>query len=100
MEYGRLLQFAPKNLADKAPNGIDAELRRLHYDIAATEYHPAIAALTSLVPTSQILLGSDNPFNPLEHTIDRLRQLGFSDADLRAIGRENALALLPRLKFA
>jgi len=29
-----------------------------------------------------------------------MTQLGFSSADLRAIGRENALALMPRLSRA
>ncbi len=98
MIYGRILQYAPKDLTRQAPQGIDAEFQRLYYDVAATEFAPAIAALTRLVPTRQILLGSDNPFNPLEQTVTRLRQLGFSNADLRAIARDNALTLLPRLK--
>jgi predicted TIM-barrel fold metal-dependent hydrolase len=50
------------------------------------------------VPTSQILLGSDNPYVPLGDTTTGLIQLGFSAADLRAIGRENALRLLPQLR--
>ncbi|NPT61386.1 amidohydrolase family protein [Paraburkholderia sp. 5N] len=98
MMYGRMLEFPPANLAEKSPNGIEYELRRLYYDIADTAFAPAIAALTSLVPTAQILFGSDNPYAPLAETVHRMRQLGLSDADLRAIGRENALALLPRLK--
>ena len=65
---------------------------------AGTAYRPAIAALTSLVPTTQILFGSDNPFVPLADTAEGMMQLGFSADDLRQIGRENALALLPRLK--
>ena len=74
------------------------ELRRLHYDIAGTAYRPAIAALTSLVPTTQILFGSDNPFIPLAETAEGMVKLGFSAVDLQRIGRENALALLPQLK--
>jgi predicted TIM-barrel fold metal-dependent hydrolase len=96
MMYGRMIEFPPANLAEKAPKGIEYELRRLYYDIADTAFAPAIAALTSLVPTTQILFGSDNPYAPVAKTVRRMRQLGFSDADLRAIGRENALALLPR----
>jgi predicted TIM-barrel fold metal-dependent hydrolase len=98
MVLGRMHQYAPKNIAEKAPNGIDYELKRLYYDIAGTAYRPAIAALTSLVPTTQILFGSDNPFVPLAETAEGLTQLGFSEADLQRIGRDNALALLPRLK--
>jgi predicted TIM-barrel fold metal-dependent hydrolase len=96
MVYGRLLQYGPKDIATKAPNGVEYELKRLHYDIAGTAFRPAIAALTSLVPTTQILLGSDNPYIPLGETTQGMTQLGLSAADLRAIGRDNALALLPR----
>jgi predicted TIM-barrel fold metal-dependent hydrolase len=99
MMLGRMHQYAPKNVAEKAPNGIDYELKRLHYDIAGTAYRPAIAALTSLVPTTQILFGSDNPFIPLAETAEGMTQLGLSAADLQRIGRDNALALLPRLKM-
>jgi len=96
---GRLHDYAPKNIAETAPDGIDYELARLYYDIAGTAYPPAIAALTKLVPVSQILLlfGSDNPFVPLQETARRMKELGLSAAELRAIGRENALALLPNL---
>ena len=69
-----------------------------NYNIAGTAYRPAIAALTSLVPTTQILFGSDNPFVPLADTAEGVMQLDFSADDLRQIGRENALALLPPLK--
>ena len=95
--YGRLLQFAPKDLADKAPDGIDFELRRLHYDIAATTYRPAIAALRSLVPSTQILFGTDNPYAPAELTTIGMGHVGFSREELHAVGRDNALALLPGL---
>jgi predicted TIM-barrel fold metal-dependent hydrolase len=98
MVYGRMLQYGPKNIAEKAPNGVEYELRRLYYDIAGTAFRPAISALTSLVPTTQILLGSDNPYVPLGDTTKGMMQLGLTAADLRAIGRDNALALLPRLK--
>lgn len=98
MVFGRMHQYAPKNIAEKVPNGIEYELKRLHYDIAGTAYRPAIAALTSLVPTTQILFGSDNPFVPLAETTEGMLQLGFSADDLRLIGRDNALALLPRLR--
>ncbi len=98
MVLGRMHQYAPKNIAEKAPNGIDYELKRLYYDIAGTAYRPAIAALTSLVPTTHILFGSDNPYVPLAETAEEMMQVGFSAADLQLIGRDNALALLPRLK--
>lgn len=100
MMLGRIHQYAQANVLERMPNGIEYELRRLHYDIAGTAYRPAIAALTSLVPPSQILFGSDNPFIPLAETAERVMNLGFSAGDLQRIRRDNALALLPRLKAA
>jgi 6-methylsalicylate decarboxylase len=97
MVMGRLHDYAPKNIAEAAPDGIDNELARLYYDIAGTAYPPAIAALMKLVPVSQILFGSDNPFVPLKETARRMRELDLSAAALRAIGRDNAVALLPNL---
>jgi predicted TIM-barrel fold metal-dependent hydrolase len=98
MLLGRMHQYGPKNIAEKAPNGIEYELKRLYYDIAGTAYRPAIAALTRMVPTTQILFGSDNPFVPLADTAEGITQLGFSADDLARIDRDNALSLIPRLK--
>jgi len=95
MAYGRLIQFRPAGLD---PEGIDRELRRLYYDIAATAYRPAVAALRALVPASQILLGTDCPYAPAELTTAGMAALGLRDDELRALGRENARALLPRLR--
>jgi predicted TIM-barrel fold metal-dependent hydrolase len=98
MAYGRMLEFPPKNLQATAPEGIERELTRLHFDIASAAYRPAIAALTNLVPISQIVFGSDNPYTAAEKTANHLTQLGLTDSQLRAIRRENALSLLPRLQ--
>jgi len=98
MLLGRMHQYGPKNIGEKAPNGIEYELNRHYYDIAGTAYRPAIAALKSLIPTTQILFGSDDPFVPLAETAEGIMQLGFSADDLDRIGRNNALTLLPRLK--
>ncbi len=97
MVLGRMHQYAPKDLAEKVPNGIEYELKRLYYDLAGTAYRPAIAALTNFVPTTQILFGSDYPFIPLAETAGGVTQLGFSASDLQRIGRDNALALLPTI---
>jgi 6-methylsalicylate decarboxylase len=94
----RLTQYGPKDLSEKVPNGVEYELKRLYYDIAVSGYRPAIAALTGLIPTSQILFGSDFPYRALGETADTMPQIGLSEADLAAIGRDNALTLLPRLK--
>jgi len=93
----RMTQYGPKEIIEKLPNGVDYELKRLYYDIAVSGHRPAIAALTSFVPASQILFGSDFPYRALGETADTVTELGLSAADLQAIGRDNALALLPNL---
>jgi predicted TIM-barrel fold metal-dependent hydrolase len=100
MMVNRMHQYGPRDAGEKLLNGIEYELRRLYYDIAGTAYRPAIAALTSLVPASQILFGSDNPFIPLAETAEGVKHVDFSAADLQRIGRDNALELLPRLRSA
>jgi predicted TIM-barrel fold metal-dependent hydrolase len=55
-----------------------------------------MAALTKLVPTSQITYGTDYPYFSLGQ-IDELRRLGLSEDDLAAIARGNATRLIPRL---
>jgi len=94
----RMTDYRPKDSAEKLPHGVDYELKRLYYDIAVSGYRPAIAALTGLIPTGQILFGSDFPYRSLGETADTMSQLGLPDDDLTAIGRDNALTLLPRLR--
>jgi predicted TIM-barrel fold metal-dependent hydrolase len=79
-----------------APDGIEAEFRRLHYDTANATHPAAMAALTKLVPVSQITYGTDYPYFPLNQ-IDDLRQLNLPAADLEAIASGNAARLVPRL---
>jgi predicted TIM-barrel fold metal-dependent hydrolase len=79
-----------------APDGIEAELRRLNYDTANATHPASMAALTKLVPVSQITYGTDYPYFPLNQ-IDSLRQLGLPPADLEAITSGNAARLVPRL---
>jgi len=43
------------------------------------------------------MFGTDYPFVPIEITADGMQTLKFSAKELRAIGRYNALALLPHL---
>jgi predicted TIM-barrel fold metal-dependent hydrolase len=87
-----------KELADQVPNGVEYELKRLHYDIASSANPAAMAALMKLVPVSQILFGSDYPFVPAAVTADGMTHLGLSATDLQAIGHDNAMVLLQRSK--
>lgn len=87
-----------KDIAEIAPDGIDAELRKLFYDTANSFYAPTMAALTSYVPEQQILFGTDFPYLTIGQNLDGLRKLGFDDKRMAAITRDNAVRLLPRLQ--
>jgi len=80
-----------------APDGIEAEFRRLYYDTANATHPAAMAALTTLVPSSQISYGTDYPYFPLDQ-IDNLRKLGLAPSALEAISSANAERLIPRLR--
>jgi 6-methylsalicylate decarboxylase len=85
-----------KSLAQYVPDGVMAELQRFHYDVAQIAHPMALAALTRLVPISQMLWGTDFPFRFGTEYVKGLADFGFSAEDLRKIDRENALRLLPR----
>jgi 6-methylsalicylate decarboxylase len=94
--FVRLAQ-EPK-LAARLPNGVLHELKKLYYDTAQSANPGAMSSLMTLVAASQILLGSDFPYRTLKEHVDGLRGCGFSADALRAIERDNALALLPHVK--
>lgn len=87
-----------REFAEKTPNGIDHELRKLHFDVALQANRPALAALFAYVPISQILLGSDYPFGTSADGISGLEEYGINSGDLQAIYSGNAERLVPRLK--
>ena len=93
------LPLTSKAAAEKTPEGVTALLQRFHYDTAQVANPAAMAALTKVVPTSQILFGTDFPFRTARDHVDGLKQI-FDEADLRKIGSDNARALLPRLQPA
>ncbi|HEX8806693.1 MAG TPA: amidohydrolase family protein, partial [Candidatus Aquilonibacter sp.] len=87
------------DIEDFAPDGIHGELRRLFYDTANATFAPSMSALTKLVPTSHITYGTDYPYFGFDQ-FKNLEVLGLSDADLSAIGHDNAAGLIPRLRWA
>jgi 6-methylsalicylate decarboxylase len=83
------------------PNGVMHELQRLFYDTALSANAITFAALLKLVTPDHVLFGSDFPFAPeatMTATVKGLQEMGFSADVLRGIERDNALALLPKLK--
>jgi predicted TIM-barrel fold metal-dependent hydrolase len=91
---------ASRNFKQQLPNGLMAELKKFYYDLAGAANPGAVASLQKLVNADKIMFGTDFPpgGNGLEmaQTIRALKM--FSETDLRAIERENAVKLLPRLK--
>ena len=83
MMAGRIAAFYDQNPKTKefAPNGVMAELAKLHYDTANATSVPAMAALLKLVPVSQVTYGTDYPYFPLDQNKD-LQKLGLSAADV------------------
>jgi predicted TIM-barrel fold metal-dependent hydrolase len=80
------------------PDGTLAELTRFYYDTAQTANKAAMSALTAVIPTSQIVFGTDYPYRTSIEHVKGLRSAGiFTDAQLMDIERGNALKLLPRL---
>jgi len=99
MIAGRIAQLATPRDLEQVPNGVEAELRRLYYEIANTAHKPAIAALTQMVPISQVLFGTDFPFVPIRATAEGMTRVGLSASDIRAVAHDNAARLLPRAKL-
>ena len=77
------------------PTASKSNFACLYYDTANATHPASMAALTSLVPMSQITYGSDYPYYPLNQ-IENLRHR-LSPQDVAAISSGNAMRLPPRL---
>jgi 6-methylsalicylate decarboxylase len=77
-----------------------AEAKKFFYDTAGAANRGALASLLQLVTPSHILFGTDFPPGGSSREVARLlAELKMFDASaMRAIDRENAVGLLPRLK--
>jgi 6-methylsalicylate decarboxylase len=91
---------AQPNFAERLPKGLMHELRRFHYDLAQAANPGATVSLMKLVAVSQVLFGTDFPYQTAASHLDGLGLCGFSAADRRAIEYENAARLLPRCRAA
>jgi predicted TIM-barrel fold metal-dependent hydrolase len=96
---GRISNAANLN-KEALPNGFMAELKKFYYDLAGASNAGAIASLLTIVDASKLLFGTDFP--PGGSAADYAKALSalglFTAADLRAIDRDNAVRLLPRLR--
>jgi 6-methylsalicylate decarboxylase len=103
----RVARFAP--VISPAPDGqatpdVLGGLARLHYDLAGVPLPRALPALLSLVPSSQLVYGSDYPFTPAPTVAALAGAIASTDALDNATRAAalfgNAAALLPRLATA
>ncbi len=87
---GRFLDFMPQ--------GVEHELAKLHYDLAIAASPPSLAALLTLAPASQVLMGSDFPYHSIARVIEGLEATALDAGAREAIRRSNAERLIPRLR--
>jgi len=85
-----------KDIHEIAPNGVFAELARLHYDTVNVTDAPSWAALTKLVKPTQIVYGTDFPYFANDQ-LDNIDKRGLSAHDKALILSGNAKRLMPRL---
>ena len=92
------IEGAASGAKEALPNGFAAELKRFYYDIAGATNRGALASLLQLVAPTQIVFGTDFPPGATSAAVAKaLVDVGlFSESDLRAIDRGNAVRLLPR----
>jgi 6-methylsalicylate decarboxylase len=93
----RVSETLPEKRSDEATASMMEQIRTLYFDVAHATYPAPFAALTKLVPLSQILFGSDYPIVPFpvtEGPLDHVAAPTFVDA----VNRGNAEKLFPRLR--
>jgi predicted TIM-barrel fold metal-dependent hydrolase len=97
----------PTELARMLDDGLAdsrRRLERLFYDVTLSANDTVLDCLQELVPSTQILFGTDYPFAQeigVTSTLAGLdRHAGFDDRDRRAIASGTALGLFPRLAGA
>jgi len=83
---------------DGKPNANMAALQKFYYDTAQAFNEYTLATFTKVVPNSHILFGTDYPFAQAGTVAKGLGEYGFTAANVRAIERDNALELFPRLR--
>jgi predicted TIM-barrel fold metal-dependent hydrolase len=92
------IEGAASGAKEALPNGFTVELKKFYYDLAGASNRGALASLLQVVAPTQIVFGTDFPPGGTSAAVARtLIDVGlFSENDLRAIDRGNAVRLLPR----
>jgi predicted TIM-barrel fold metal-dependent hydrolase len=95
---------AAEELLAKAQRQTGDLLASLHYDVALSSDRQTLAALSRLVPVTQLLLGTDFPVAQevgAEVTLKGVREFSrFTEADRQALERANAARMFSRSSSA
>ena len=94
----RLGATRSQKIMARLPNGPNAELKKLYFDIATSVNPTTFGALRSYTSIDRIVLGTDHPYVPMDYTVTALDRSGIGAKELRRINTGNALALFPHLK--
>ena len=95
---GRFERLAAERKDPWLTGGALPHLRRFFYETAQANHKGALDALLAIIPVSNVLFGSDYPLRPASEVVEGLRAYSFTAAQRRAIDRENAERLMPRLR--
>jgi predicted TIM-barrel fold metal-dependent hydrolase len=98
MLANRMSRSFPKDLAAQAPNGALYEMRRQYYDTASASNSTTLNALLSVIPSSQVLFGSDFPFLSAGEPAGDLGRSGLPAETVSAIEHGNASRVFTRLR--
>ena len=88
------------DMKQHVPDGVPAEVRRLHFDIALSGGPLTLGALLRLTTPDKVLFASDFPHAPepaMAGSVEGLAAANLPSQDLALIERGNALRLMPRL---
>lgn len=99
MLFGRIATVL-KGLPDAMkhyPAGIIPEFKKLYYDVVSVIDPVSFTALCQMAGIPRLLFGSDYPYWSTEANVTALDAQSLSPADRRAIERDNAVRLFPRL---
>jgi len=78
------------------PNTRLHHVRRFYYDTAGSANPIQIQSLKLLVPTSQIVFGTDFPFGNVGAHVSGVQACGLSQAELQGVFHDNAAKFLPK----
>lgn len=87
---------------DNYPDGAMHHIARFYYDTALSGHKAPLDALRSFVPDTQIMFGTDYPYISEDKVTNERKGFdayeGLKGTALKAVERDNALRLFPRLR--